>query len=313
MFFSYLNKCRIQYTCRYGIELAGISSDGDPKLLSAMIYQASLMNGIPNIQDVIHLLNKGRNRLLKPDILLPMGTKKVSINDLRFLLRNVHKSVHVLSYCDVFPIDRMNYGSFEKILQNRVISALQERVPNSEATVQYLLAFRDIGDSFFKYDIHPLERIHLIMRSTFFFRIWRKFIQSSRSYNFKDNFITYNAYMCTELNAKGLIDLVRKFRDRGTPELFLPSLFDSQACERFFRLFRSMGSTQFTKINFSLLELIYMIGRVDVQTDISYCKLNIEGIKLPHKRKLKTAIHQLPTDEFMQLLQKQKMKRSKSQ
>lgn len=82
-----------------------------------------------------------------------------------------------------------------------------------------------------------------------------------------------------------------------TPEQFLPSLFDSQGCERLFRVFRSMGTTQFTKINFTLLELIHMIGRVEVQTEIAYCKLDIEGIEFPHKRKEKTRIYELPTND----------------
>lgn len=182
-----------------------------------MIYQASLLygTGIPVTQDIIHLLNKGRNRLLKPDILLPMGKHKVSINDLKFLLKNVHKSVHGITYSDVYPIDRMYYRSFEKIMKSRVIDALQQNVPQSEATLQYLLIFRDVGDSFLKFDLSPLDRIHLIMRSTYFVRIWRRFIQTSRSYNLKDNFITYNAYMCIEINAKYLVHLIKKFRDHA--------------------------------------------------------------------------------------------------
>lgn len=40
-----------------------------------------------------------------------------------------------------------------------------------------------------------------------------------------------------------------------------------------------------------------MIHRVEVQTDIIYCKLNIDGVYLPHKRKEKTTIYALPSDE----------------
>lgn len=40
-----------------------------------------------------------------------------------------------------------------------------------------------------------------------------------------------------------------------------------------------------------------MIGRIEVQNDIAYCKLNIDGINLPHKRKGKTIIFELPTNE----------------
>lgn len=93
-----------------------------------------------------------------------------------------------------------------------------------------------------------------------------------------------------------MIELIQLFRDSNSPEQFVPALFDSQTCERIFRTFRSMGSTQFTKINFSLLELIHMIGRVEVENEIKYCKLNIDGIELPHKRRVKTKFYELPTD-----------------
>lgn len=39
-----------------------------------------------------------------------------------------------------------------------------------------------------------------------------------------------------------------------------------------------------------------MIGHVEVESDIKYCKLNFNGIDLPHKRRVKTKVYQLPTD-----------------
>lgn len=277
----------------------GFSSDGDPKLLSAMVYEASLTSEISHsvTQDSIHIGTKGRNRLLKPNIILPMGTFRVSIDHLKQLLRSVPKHIHGLSYIDVFPTDRMNYTSFEKITQDRVINALKNNVPDSDATVQYLRTFRSIVHSFTKHDLKPLDRVMLLWQSVFFLRIWRKFIKSSHRYNLKDNFITYNTYMCAEINAKYLIRIMKLFRDRDLPEMFLPPIFDSQACESTFRQFRSMGTTQYTKINFSLLELIHSIGRIEVQNYIAYCKLNIDGVEFPNKRKDKTTIYQLPTNE----------------
>lgn len=263
-----------------------------------MVYEASLGNLNINVtQDTIHLCGKARNRLLKRGIILPMGTHNVSISHLNYLVKNVQKSVHGLTYMDVNPVDRMNYKSFEKVTDDRVLKALRDRVPQSEATIQYLEVFRDIAKSFSDCDLKPLERIYLMWRSVFFIRIWRNFIQASPHYNVKDNFITYNAYMCTELNASSLIKFVKLFRERNAPEQFLIRLFNSQTCENFFRTLRSMGTTNYTKINFSLLEVTHMIGRVEVATDIAYCKLNLEGIKIPNKRHGKTIIYKLPTDE----------------
>lgn len=89
---------------------------------------------------------------------------------------------------------------------------------------------------------------------------------------------------------------MKKFRDSNTPEHFLPTLFDSQSCEEIFRHFRSMGTMQYTKINFSLYELLHMISCVEAQNEISYFKLQNTGISFPHVREGKTTIYQLPSD-----------------
>lgn len=282
---------------RYGIELRGISSDGDSKLLCAMKYENSLLNGIAVTQDPIHISGKARNRLLKHGIKLPMETHEVSVGHLKKLVKDVQKSVHGLTYYDVYPIDRMNYTSFEKIVQDRVIDALSDRVPGSTATAQYLLTFRDIDRSFSSLTLEPLDRVYLMYRGLFFLRIWRAWIKASRSYNLSDNYITSNTNMCVEINAKNLLRLMKEQRDRNEHEMFLPILYDSQTCENTFRMYRSLGTTKFTKINFNLLELIHMIGRIEVQNEIAYVKLNVEGIAIPHKRRGKMAIYQLPTDE----------------
>lgn len=275
----------------------GASADGDPKLLAAMCAKmCGVGKSIIVTQDHIHFGNKCRNRMLKESINLPMGVFEVSIKHLQSLVKNVQKSVHGLSQIDVCPIDRMNYNSFEKITNDRVIEALQKYIKLSDATVQYLKVCRDATSSFLSVDLNPEERIFKIWHSLFFVRIWRNFIKSSSRYTLKENFITSNVYMCLEINARSLIQLIKKFRNQGQPERFLPSLFDSQACENIFRLFRSMGTTQFTKINFSLYELIYMIRRVETQNHIAYVQLP-DNVNFPNKRTGRTLICDLPPDE----------------
>lgn len=135
-----------------------------------------------------------------------------------------------------------------------------------------------------------------MFRAVFFLRIWKQNIILSRSYTLQNHFITPNAHSGIEMNAKNLIILLKKFRDQNHHELFLPPIFDSQTCENFFRLYRSMGTTQCTKINFSLYELIHMIGRVEVQHDIAYFKLRGTPIQIPNMRVGKTKVFPLPAD-----------------
>lgn len=248
------------------------------------------------IQDTTHIGTKLRNRLLKPAVNLAMGDSRVSINHLKALVKNIQKSVHGLSNLDVIPVDRMNFGSFEKIVHERVIDALKQHVSNSEATIKYLNICKDVTSSFLQLDLMPLERIFKIWQRIYFLRIWRCFIMASKTYTLKDNFITSNAYSCIEINARNLIWLIKKFRDQNTPEQFLPTLFDSQSCEKAFGQFRSMGTTHYTKVNFSLYELLFMIGRVEVQNEISYFKLKDTGISFPYQRVGKTKIYPLPSD-----------------
>lgn len=262
-----------------------------------MKYENTLLNGIAVTQDTIHLSGKARNRLLKDGIKLPMGSYEVTINHLKNLVKNVQKSVHGLTYYDVYPVDRMNYTSFEKIVHDRVIFALRERIPGSAATVQYLLTFRDIDRSFSSLNLKPLNRVSMMYRSLYFLRIWRSFIKNSKSYNLNDNYITSYTHMCVEINAKNLIRLMKEQRDRQEHEMFLSTLYNSQTCEKIFRMFRAMGTTQFTRINFCLLELIHMIGRVEVQNEIAYLKSDVDGIHIPHKRVGKTTIYRLPSDD----------------
>lgn len=59
-----------------------------------------------------------------------------------------------------------------------------------------------------------------------------------------------------------------------------------------------MGTTNFTRIHFSLYDLLHMVGEIDVQNDISYFKLADGNVlfSLSHKKSKRTQIHELPTD-----------------
>lgn len=57
-----------------------------------------------------------------------------------------------------------------------------------------------------------------------------------------------------------------------------------------------MGTSEYTKINFSLYELLSMIGRIEVQNNIMYSKLSSHPIPFPNKRMNKSKIFTLPSD-----------------
>lgn len=256
-------------------------------------------NGINCIQDATHVATKLRNRLLNSLVELAIGTKRASVQHLKALIRNVNKSVHGLNEGDASPVDRQNFRSFQKVVDPRVIEALRAHVPNSEGTVKYLEICDEVTSSFLEYDLKPTERIFRMYHAVYFLRICRDYIKSSRQLTLMKNFITHNAYTCIEINAKNMLMLMRRFREENGPHLFIITMFDSQTCEKAFRQLRSMGTVDFTRINFTLYDLLHMIGRIEVQNDITYFKLSDMGVKFPvsHRRLKKTKIYDLPTED----------------
>lgn len=250
------------------------------------------------IQDATHTGLKLRNRLLKSWEEIPMGNKQVSVSHLKFLIQEVPKIVHGLVYSDIAPDDRQNFKALQKSMDTRVRNALHEFIPDSEATAFFLSLCSDIVSSLMDHDITPHERIEKLFHAVYFLRGWKKWILSSQ-YN-KESFITDNAYKCVEVNASNMLSLIRRFRDEEKPELFLTTLFDSQACERTFRLLRSMGTVNFTKITFTILELMHMVRRVEVQNEIAYTKLSKANLpKLDKPRTIR--VYALPSEDEIDL------------
>lgn len=105
-------------------------------------------------------------------------------------------------------------------------------------------------------------------------------------------------HACIELNAQNLLILVKKFRNEGMDEFFLPTIFNSQACEETFRKMRSMGTMNFTKVNFTLLELMHLVGRVELMNDIMYFKLAGVDVCFPRNpiNNLSKNQYNLPSD-----------------
>ena len=270
-----------------GITVLGISSDGDPRLLKAMRIEATLGCKINNsnimnynsqintdvvfLQDTVHIGTKLRNRLLKPSIILSMGDHIVSQSHLKILLNLVSKYKHCLCEKDISVKDKMNFASVEKISHPCVSQLLEKHVPTSAATVSYLKIIHLFLKAFLCKDLTPSERIHNAWFCIMFLRYWRSWIDKIAQYSVTENFITLNAYLCMELNGHGLVALINRFQSNSnlTSEEFLSWLCSSQTCESFFRALRSMGSTYSTIVNFSILEVLHKIMRIQLQSEIT--------------------------------------------
>lgn len=294
---------------RYGIEVEGFSSDADSRLLSAMLEHTPISNGNTEAEDkalagicftqgTVHIGTKWRIRLLSASILLPIGKALISISHLKQLINNVEKAEHGIVMKDICPDDRQNYASLEKIMQPRVLDSLSKHVVGSDGTVMYLKLCEKITSSMTAEDLSPLERIYKIWYATYFLRIWRKWLEKSERYTIQNNFVTRPAYASVEINATNLVLLTKKFRDKNIENLYLSILFNSQPCEEIFRQFRSMGTLNYTKINFTLLELFHLVGRVELENEIVYMNLADTNILFPRNKINKAKLNQfkLPSD-----------------
>lgn len=219
-------------------------------------------------QDTIHVGTKLRNRLLNSSITLRLGNSIATIVHIKNLLNTVNKEEHGLVMSDIYPQDRQNFKSLEKIMHSRVISALENNIPDCNATVAYLKLCKQLTSCFVEENKNPIERIYDIWNGLYFLRCWRDWIQKSKCHTLAENFISLNAYRCIELNAHALVDLTIKLR--ASPDMFITPCFASQPCESVFRHMRSMGTQNFTKINFSLFELLHLTARVELMNKIAF-------------------------------------------
>lgn len=78
------------------------------------------------------------------------GNYKVSRVHLEQLIDKIDKTVHGLSATDINESDKMKFQPAEKMAQQRVIDALHDEIPDSDATVLYLTMMKDIMEVFIK-------------------------------------------------------------------------------------------------------------------------------------------------------------------
>lgn len=259
------------------------------------------------LQDIVHIGTKLRNRLLKPSICLIIGNKPVSVSHLKMLLNSVSKGVHGLTYSTICPDDRQNYGSLEKIMKPEVSGALTKHIIDSEATVEYVRICYEITSSIYEEKLAPLDRMFRLWRTTYFLRAWRlsiaQKVAAAGEFKISENFITQNSYACIELIARNFVIMTKKFRDENLKELFVPTVFNSQPCEETYRKLRSMGTINFTKINFTLLDLMHLIGRVELMNDIMYFKLADSEVHFPRNRINESNLNEfeLPSDDEIKI------------
>lgn len=305
-----------------GITVMGKSGDGDPRLLKAMRFKSNLGVQRPNkyklnnievqikgfhanistdsnyIQDVAHIGAKLRANYLKPSKIIPMGKSVATPAHVKIIMKNFSKDKHCLAERDLNGKDKMNFASVIRLSRTRLIKLISENVAESEATCQYLQIIQYVVNAFLSTSLTIRDRIYYMWYSTFFLRLWRRWLDLHPDYTVTDNFISANTYICIELNAHGMLNAIFRCMEVKSFEQFLPWMFSSQPCESFFRGLRSMTSTFSTIVNSTLLETMYKLRRMQVLNDIfayDFTKKN-QHINFPRRNFLHASFETLNDD-----------------
>ncbi|KAK3908792.1 Cell adhesion molecule 2 [Frankliniella fusca] len=275
-------------TAKEGIQIRGFASDVDSKLLHAMRYRTFTSNPKSNwkwfegdklvknivMQDFVHILVKLKTRLLKPSCILPAGPKYVaSSGHILELKNNFPKELHDLSDKIFDSKDKMNFESAAKLCSKSVSDLLTEgNISCSSGTKLYVDMMRETFNACASPSLTPLERIELLWKWVIFLRIW-------------------------QLNAHALIQSVILNREHETPHLFRPWLYSSQPCESLFRMFRGMSTTFNTVVNFSMLDMIYRLRRIDFMAEAYKANEYAVNMKL-----IKHPLRQIPPSTMAQVV-----------
>lgn len=304
---------------KVGITTIALASDSDPRYNASMRRNSQLGVSSTSIikkewfkcgddlappfyyQDTIHILTKMRNFFLSTKVngsrQLPFGNKWcITISHLERLYEKGNKHEHGLTKTILNPIDRQNFFSAKCMCAKKVTDALKS-IPNSKATVKYLEIMRDVMDAFMEESLSPKERLRKIWYSLFLVRLWRKFINTSKKWELKTNFLTANCYSCLELNAHSLVKTILYLKTSNNEKFFMPTQYNSQSCEDFYRQIRSFSSMFSTVTNCSTKEAISRAKKIQLQSDIA---LTNKEFKFPRANRNEISnfnLHNLPTEE----------------
>lgn len=118
-----------------------------------------------------------------------------------------------------------------------VVKLLNNQGDEYNGTSAFLQMMQNIIRSFLSKTEPICHRVYLMWYCVFFCRLWSSWLHEQKNYTITKNFISLNSYLCVELNAHALIQLIRLYRDSADireNSQFTPWLFSSQPCEQIF-------------------------------------------------------------------------------
>ncbi|CAF3917309.1 unnamed protein product [Rotaria magnacalcarata] len=286
-----------------GAKLVGFATDCDSRYLRSIRLLMGFFSNMPKQQfhqhenafhvdipqDSVHICTKLWNRILSSTTTILIGDQAVTVDHLLQLIKSSSKASHNLVKSDVIPKDRQNYQSCEKISSEAAFNALSS-VPNSRATQIYLQIIRNIRLAFISTETKYIDRIYYAWLNVFIVRFWytwftkttkneldsilnqRNYIkQNIRTSTKRQYFMAHPALFSIEINSHTLVYIALLVIQCQLPEECLNvSLFNSQSCEREFRLCRSMSGPFSSIVNFTVEQFIQRVKKLSSDADFLF-------------------------------------------
>ncbi|CAF3816716.1 unnamed protein product [Rotaria sp. Silwood1] len=278
------------------INLVGFATDCDSRYLRSMRLLMGFFATMSNQKfhqrkNAFHVnIPPLRNRLLSSTASMMMGDHIITVDHLLQLIKSSSsKLIHNLVKSDIRPKDRQNYPSCEKISSEAALNALSS-VPYSKATQIYLQIIRNTRFAFISTETSYVDRIYFAWLNVFIIRFWRIWLNkkkksdldsaldrlNSSNQDIKINtkrqyFMSLPALFSMEINSHTLVYIALLVMQHQLPEECLNiSLFNSQSCERQFRLCRAMSGPFSSIVNFTVHQFIQRVKKLSYLHSIKY-------------------------------------------
>ena len=185
----------VEECSRRNISVLNFGADGDSRIMKCMKVSTSLMappsakdasssemlspirihpnweawfyiqpSKIGYVQDTVHLAVKLKSRLLKPNIVLPMGNYSATGGHLHALTTKFQKDQHGLRLRDINHRDKQN---FQAVINITSAAHLLSKIPDADATKCYVELIQCVMNSYLDKSLDPLTRIEKIWYVTF--------------------------------------------------------------------------------------------------------------------------------------------------
>lgn len=251
------------------------AGDDFPIELKGLLHAPLNLHTPCYISDSVHVAVRFFWKLMQRDLLIGnMRASKTIIGD---VFRTVGKATIGIDPSVLTSTkDAMNYLRVEKLCDPEITKFFTKT--QHKATKMFLKVGYYLKRAFIDPETEPNDRVKCAWYVVFFLRLWRLSTSLNKEATLENDFVTSSVYLCVEINAHNLIKFLIKCREIKMPELFLVNIASSQECELMFRSFRSMTTTNYTQINFTIFEMLFKMRRMMKIAEISCVEMKKENL-----------------------------------